>query len=467
MLSFDLQTWAERAKRGMDEANRKNQPILVSEVIRLAEGDPFSFFSNCQEKYKGERFFWRDPDRVLTLSGAGISYPIFTTAAHRRYDEVESIWQKMLDSALLFGEKVEGTGPLLFGGFSFDPLKMKSGLWQQFSDTHLYLPSYLLTAREDGIYLTINMVINPNTAQESLLPNEGFLKQVLSQRKNIEYSPAGIAAMEEIKANDWLDSIRHAIDRIRLGQIEKVVLAREVRLKLKDRVETEAILHELLAKEKTSFIFAIESGDACFIGATPERLVRKEGSILFSTCLAGSAPRGKTSEEDLMLGDNLLNDHKNRREHQIVVDMIKAALEPVCTNLEMRTEPFLMKLPHIQHLYTPVTGVAKEEISLLGLIKKLHPTPALGGWPQEKSVELIREIEPLDRGLYGAPIGWLDGLGNGEFAVAIRSALIRGQAASLFAGCGVVADSDPEAELQETKVKIRPMLHALGGINRE
>lgn len=464
MLTINLTEWSKRIVQAINKANEERCPIIISDVIRLNEGDPFRFFHRSKDKYDGERFYWRDPNRNLTISGSGVAYRINHPAQKNRYSTLESEWLELLNSSLLFGEKVEGTGPILFGGFSFDPLQQKTALWSQFCDTHFHLPSYVLTKREEGIYLTINMVVQPDTkVVTSKLPDVEFLTEALSILEEVQLNSTHLTSMKDIKGEEWMDCVKQATDRMKKGEFEKVVLAREVQASFVRKVSIEATLHELITKENNSFIFVLEANEHCFIGATPERLVRKEGMKLLSTCLAGSTPRGKTNAEDEMLGNTLLQDSKNRKEHQIVVNMIKDALASECTRLEIPEVPVLMKLKHIQHLYTPVSGIAKEDVSILRLVERLHPTPALGGWPKEKSMAVIREIEPLDRGLYGGPLGWMDGSGNGEFVVAIRSALIQGQEVSLFAGCGIVEESNPEAELQETRVKIKPMLTALGG----
>ena len=219
-----------------------------------------------------------------------------------------------------------------------------------------------------------------------------------------------------------------------------------------------------MLEQRDSYVFAFESGGDCFIGASPERLVKKENNKVYSTCLAGSIARGNDTLEDNTLGDELLNDDKNLQEHQYVVDMIKEAIEDTCSNVDIPIRPKLLKLRHIQHLYTPVRGVAKPGTSLLQIAEKLHPTPALGGLPKDSAILKIREVEDLDRGLYGGPLGWFDYRRNGEFAVAIRSGLIQSNEASIFAGCGVVEDSIAEVEYQETKIKFKPMLSALGGL---
>jgi menaquinone-specific isochorismate synthase len=216
-------------------------------------------------------------------------------------------------------------------------------------------------------------------------------------------------------------------------------------------------------QQHESFIFAFESNGDCFIGASPERLVKKQGDEVYSTCLAGSISRGKTEEEDHKLGQLLLTDQKNLIEHGFVVEMIKEALEESCEEIILPDQPQLMKIRDIQHLYTPVIGKCHKDASLLLLVERLHPTPALGGLPKEEAVVKIRQVEDLDRGFYAAPLGWVDYRKNGEFAVSIRSGLIQENEVSLFAGCGVVADSDSESEYLETSLKFKPMLRALGG----
>lgn len=259
-----------------------------------------------------------------------------------------------------------------------------------------------------------------------------------------------------------MEAVEKVIDRIRKGDFAKVVLAREERFTFAGRLEASSVLERLREQQPTSYLFAFEQNGSCFIGASPEQLVKKEGDICYSTCLAGSIRRGKTIREDEELGHWLLQDEKNLQEHQFVVEMIKEAMAEACENVHIPTKPQLLKMRDIQHLYTPVVGENRRNVSLVSLVERLHPTPALGGTPREKALATIRALEPLDRGWYAAPIGWLDALGNGEFAVAIRSGLLQGNEASLFAGCGVVGDSDPLSEYEETKVKLKPMLSALG-----
>ena len=210
-------------------------------------------------------------------------------------------------------------------------------------------------------------------------------------------------------------------------------------------------------------MFAVARGDRCFLGASPERLVRLRHGAVRATCLAGSIARGANAEQDQLLGAELLASAKDRAEHEFVVHAICTALADICAD-QMSAGPLsLMKLRNVQHLFTPIVGRVAVGCDILGMVARLHPTPAMGGVPREPALEIIRRFEGMDRGWYASPVGWVDARGEGEFAVAIRSALLHGAEATLFAGCGIVAGSDPEREYVESCLKLRPVLAALGG----
>ena len=216
-------------------------------------------------------------------------------------------------------------------------------------------------------------------------------------------------------------------------------------------------------EQQESYHFGLQKDGQLFFGATPERLIEISNGRAYSACVAGSIKRGKSAAEDRELGDELLEDSKNREEHQYVVNMISQVFKTFCTDIKISKVPKLMKVRDIQHLFTPVEGKVEQGTDIFSLVQALHPTPALGGVPTDISMEMIRSEENMDRGYYAAPIGWTDTAGNGEFAVAIRSALLDGDSAYLYAGGGIVADSEPDKEYDETWVKFRPVMRALGG----
>jgi isochorismate synthase len=207
----------------------------------------------------------------------------------------------------------------------------------------------------------------------------------------------------------------------------------------------------------------VASGDRTFFGASPESLVSRRGNVVSALGLAGSAPRGTDDEKDRALGDELLHSAKDRIEHEIVVRAIREGLEDVTTELRAPNQPELLRLRNIQHLSTEVLATARDGVDVLDLVQRLHPTPAVCGWPTSQARSVIEAHERWDRGWYAGPVGWIDGAGDGEFVVALRSALARGNHAWLFAGAGIMGDSEPEDEFEEIELKFRPLAGALAG----
>jgi len=277
------------------------------------------------------------------------------------------------------------------------------------------------------------------------------------------YAKPVLTGMDERFKELYLDAISHVTKLIHAGEAQKVVIARSLALTFAEKVSSPSAMYHVSKEQPESFLFGLELADNLFFGATPERLVKVENRRALSTCLAGSVKRGETAIEDQKLGNDLLQDAKNREEHQYVVKMISDVFHQYCEDVRIPKYPKLMKIRDIQHLYTPVEGRLKNGQGLMHLVKDLHPTPALGGEPRGDAMKIIRMVEQMNRGYYAAPIGWIDAQGNGEFAVAIRSALLNNENAYLYAGGGIVADSDPTSEYAETLVKFRPMLRTLGG----
>jgi isochorismate synthase len=246
------------------------------------------------------------------------------------------------------------------------------------------------------------------------------------------------------------------------GRLDKVVLARRVDLRSPMEIDVENALRRLAAGAPESTIYAFVRGGRTFLGATPERLVRTAGRDFETVAIAGSAARGTTAAQDAALAAALLASEKEREEHAVVVEMLRTSLAPLAETLEVGATPRILPLRDVQHLVTVVRGRLREEAGLLGLAERLHPTPAVGGEPRALALDMIAEHEGIERGWYAGPIGWLGADGDGELMVALRCGLVAGRDATLFAGCGIVADSDPEREWEESRMKLRPIVSALG-----
>ncbi|MFZ3589304.1 isochorismate synthase [Bacillus sp. DJP31] len=452
---------------GINKAKQQGQPILISSTIRIDPIDPILFYTAGKELFFGERFFWKEPHQHITYVGLGAAQIIETMDSNEgRFDQVKKKWDSLLQSSIRNkNSRRTKIGPLLFGGFSFDPTKKRTDLWRSFPESKFYLPKYMLTIENDQTWFTMNVLVTSFDLPEKVYQKLEKRRKELLGKGNTELSLSmqHTFTEQEVEVDEWMKSVETVISQINQGKFEKAVLAREIRLYSDEDFNVASILLNLVQNQPSSYVFAIESDSATFIGSTPERLIKKEEDRLFSTCLAGSIKRGKTEKEDKDLERTLLADSKNLEEHQFVVQMITEELSQVCSSVTKPIRPSIFKAKNIQHLYTPIVGKAHNGLHLLSIVKRLHPTPALGGFPQDKAMVAIREHELLDRGWYAGPIGWIDSEGNGEFAVAIRSGLIQKNEAALFAGCGIVGKSEPEKEYEETQIKLKPMLTAIGG----
>ena len=269
-------------------------------------------------------------------------------------------------------------------------------------------------------------------------------------------------SVDETPRDEWTRAVNEALSEIESGVLEKVVLARRRRIRAAASIDPVGAFALLLAAHPEAYVFLFEpEAGAAFVGATPELLLSVSGGQLRTTALAGSAPRGSSNAEDHFLGMKLLASPKNRREHAIVVEEIRAALQPLTVALAAPQTPNVRRLPGIQHLETPIRAALRPGVGLLQAAAALHPTPALGGRPRSAALRFITEHEPQSRGWYAAPIGIVRPSGEGTLAVAIRSALLKGELAWLYAGAGIVSGSIPEEEWEETALKFRAVEETL------
>lgn len=433
------------------------------ETIEVSRLSALAFYAAGEERYKGERFYWQNREKTMTLVGLGHAYTIQNNAKNDRFDDVEKEWISLTKNCIKGQAELQ---PILFGGFTFDPQNDMSGEWMDFPEAYFALATYQLVLRDDKAYISVNLVTENALAEEqfeALLKERDYLIHAAQVKELKTYSKPEMIDYFEPYKEQYLASINQVTSLIKAKEADKVVIARSLALQFKEQVGSQQVLSQVINEQPESFLFGLERNNLLFFGASPERLVKVEKGRAFSSCVAGSIKRGKTAEEDMVLGQSLLNDRKNGGEHQYVVDMIAETFRKNCTDMKIPTGPRLLKIRDIQHLYTPVEGQLNADATILQLTKHLHPTPALGGVPRQEAMAAIRKYEPMNRGLYAAPIGWVDAEGNGEFAVAIRSASLIDDKAYLYAGGGIVADSEPQSEYEETLVKFRPMLRALGG----
>jgi isochorismate synthase len=452
--------WHAALHAGQQRAAQMGQPVLVSIALAVAWHDPLAVFAGIPAAT--DAFFWERPDAQRALVGAGSAATI-QAGGDSRFAATSAQWRTLLRPAVITTapEVAADTafGPLLCGGFAFDPQHPRTALWRGFPDALLTVPRWLFATQGDHAALTLNHCIGPDD-EPSLLADD--LPAAPGDLWASDLPLPAIHVHDMRPADEWRDLVAQTARMIRAGAFQKVVLARAVTAQGEQAFADVDVLDRLRASYPAAYCFAIRRGERTFMGATPERLARVEQGRVATMALAGSAPRGATPTEDAAIGAALLASAKNQIEHSIVADTIRAALALHCSMVEIADQPHLLKLKNVQHLETLISGALLPNRSIIDVIGELHPTPAVGGSPRAAALEVIRAGEGMDRGWYAAPVGWLDATGNGEFAVALRSALVAGDHATLFAGCGIVGDSDPASEYAESRLKLQVMLRALG-----
>ena len=406
--------------------------------------------------------YYERPDRDLVLAGVGVAARVEVSAGLSPTAIREPALRLLRPPAGDPTLRAAPTAlrPRLLGGFAFDASESPGGRWSGFDCGWLVLPR-LLFVREGG---ASGVVLAPGTDQEEL---DALLAEhaaaSLAELPEPDAAAAPLRVLWDLNRPALLAAVSDVAAEIRSGAYEKAVLAATREIEAGAPIEPSVALDRLRDGYPDCHLFCFRAGDGIFLGASPEQLVGLRDGRVTALGLAGSARRGRTPEEDEALGDGLLHSAKDRIEHEIVVRALREVLAAHAEDLHAPNQPGLLRLRNIQHLATEVTATARAGVDVLDLVERLHPTPAVCGWPTASAREVIARHERFDRGWYAGPVGWVDGAGDGEFAVALRSALVRGARAWLFAGAGIMGDSDPSAELAEIELKFRPLTTALGG----
>jgi salicylate biosynthesis isochorismate synthase/menaquinone-specific isochorismate synthase len=355
-----------------------------------------------------------------------------------------------------------GSGPVWVGGLAFAADGGRASHWSSFPPALLVLPELSLLRSQGHTWLTVT-AISDGGAERILGRLERRLGS-LRERPLPLPDPRGETRIVSVTPpGEYEREVGEAAARIRAGELDKVVLAREVAVEAPAAHDPAATFGALREVFPSCFCFCVGSPEAAFLGASPELLVRRRGAGVATVALAGSTRRSADPAVDDHLGEQLLRSDKDRHEQAIVARRIERKLAPRSVWVEAEHEPGLVKVANIQHLGTPVHAQLAEPLSAVEVAALLHPTPAVGGEPDDLAQEAIAELEGFDRGWYAGPVGWMDAAEDGEFCVALRSALLRDRTARLIAGAGIVADSDPAAELAETELKLEALLPLLAG----
>ncbi len=365
------------------------------------------------------------------------------TSGPDRFSEAQAWWSDLTRNSVVRDEVDQpGSGVVCFGSFAFadDP-----------GDSVLVVPEVVVGRRGRTTWVT---TIGVGTLQTVPTVEPG----------DVPPAPVGVAFSDgALSGAAWETVVAEAVDRISDGRLEKVVLARDLVATAEADIDVRWPLRQLAGSYPMCWTFHVDG----LFGATPEMLVRRERGLVTSRVLAGTIRRTGDDARDLALAATLARSSKDLEEHEYAVRSVADALAPHCSSMNVPESPFVLHLPNVMHLATDVAGVvhatADPAGSSLDLAEALHPSAAVGGTPSDVATAVITEIEGMDRGRYAGPVGWMDASGDGEWGLALRSAEISGATVRLFAGCGIVADSDPEAELAEAQAKFVPVRDSLSG----
>ena len=433
---------------------------LVSVTAEVEISDPCA--AVFASRLAGDRWFaWEQPDRGFAVAGLGsVSEAVSRGAA--RFEDLSRECAR-IGRGRLADEPEElpaGAGPVWVGGFAFDEGGAGSPQWSSFPPALMVLPELSL-ARVDGTtYLTLS-ALGATSAEDASRRLSGLRD---AQLPLLDPHPSGETTIRSVAApGRYEEAVAAAVARIRAAELEKIVIAREVTVDAPSAHDPAALFGALRELFPSCFCFCAGSPEGAFIGASPELLVRRRGATAATVALAGSIRRSADPAVDDHLGEQLLCSEKDRSEHEIVARRIERALRRRAVWVHAESEPALIKVANIQHLATPIHAQLADPASAIELAGMLHPTPAVGAEPREPGLAAIGELEDLDRGWYAGPVGWMDAAEDGEFCVALRCALLRDRTAHLYAGAGIVADSDPAAELAETEIKLGALLPLLAG----
>jgi isochorismate synthase len=459
----------ERLKEALQRSTHTGRPVLASFSVEVDPDVDVAASVFASRKAEESYFVWEQPERDRFAIGAlGSVWTIEGTPAGDRFTEASAqAAEAIRDAAFDADLRRPGAGPIWVGGFAFAPDGGRSPEWSSLPATMLVLPAVSLVRHKDTATATVNAVCrageDPGELAGRLAGRLAGLRE--EPMPLIDPDPVGGYEIASVLPPEQFErAVAEASRGVRGGDLRKVVLAREVTVEAGRPFKPAAVFDSLRSGYPSCYCYCVGTPDAAFLGASPELLVRRSGAAVSTVALAGSTRRSADPSVDDHLGERLLHSEKDLTEHRSVVRTIERSLEPRAVWVTAADEPALVKVANIQHLATPVRAQLAEPRSAIELAGILHPTSAVGGEPWSRARQVMRSLERLDRGWYAGPVGWMDVTEDGEFCVALRCALVEGRTAHCYAGVGVVGDSDPEAELAETEVKLQAVLPALTGM---
>jgi menaquinone-specific isochorismate synthase len=450
--------------RGKQQSVEKDCPQIVSISQEIEQLDPLSVLQTLARPNQLHFYFEKRSNNEAIAAIDAVAF--IKIEGINRYQKSQSFIKYCLANIISNCHlSLPFAGPHFFCSFTFNDEKLSVD--SPFHPATVFLPRWQISIRKNSCVLVANIEVDYKTNLEVLLESFCTRLKIISwsghRLSNINKKPQNKFIKQATQnAEGFKLSVLSALESIQAKQFSKIVLANAIDVVSLLPFNLVNSLNNLRSRYPDCSVFSINNGKGkTFIGASPERLISIQNHQLVTDALAGSAPRGKTAIEDAEFAHRLLSSEKERREHQFVLDFITERLSYLGLVPHLLPTPQLRQLSNIQHLWTPIQAQIPIDVHPLDIVAQLHPTPAVAGVPRDIALRHIRRYEHFDRCLYAAPLGWIDHQGNSEFIVGIRSALIDGSQARLYAGVGIVAGSDPDKELVEIQLKLQALLKAL------
>jgi salicylate biosynthesis isochorismate synthase len=458
---------ARRVEAATERSRRESAPALAAVTVPIDAGLDLSA-AVMHARRPDDRFFcFEQPDRDgFVLAGLGTAQAL-ESRGPGRFREV-AVRARDLGRRAFVDDPAEdparpaAAGPVFVGGFAFADDGGQTPEWSSLAPATLVLPELSFTRHRGEARMTVTVVVQPDRANRLSYALERTAAMAEAHMPLIDPDPVQPTRVASAAPpSHYEQAVERAVERIRQGELEKIVLAREVRAHAPVAPDPGAVLGALRDAFPACFCWCVGTPELAFVGASPELLVRRDGARAQTVALAGTTRRSADPAVDDHLGEQLLRSVKDREEQAIVARRIERTLEPVSVWVTAADDPVLVKVQNVQHLATPIRAQLADPLPAVELAGMLLPTPAVGGEPREAALPLIPALEGLDRGWYAGAVGWTDLAEDGEFCVALRCALLRGEIAHLYAGCGIVRDSVAADELAESEVKLEALLPLL------
>ncbi len=453
-----MQTHLNTLKTLIENDTIENNTLLS--VVKPIKEINFRSILNKVQKRNDVFFFSERKNESITILGIDTTFDITIDGDDRVNKTAEAI-SKVENNFINNWNDFDISLPLFVGGMKFT-VDEADELWKGFSDSDWFIPKYLFIELKNKFYFAYNFWGNSFIEKQC----EGELQKAYDLLAIVEDNTKSEINNQIISTNkdnieekiNWNEKVKSALKKIEAGEVQKIVLSRQIEFELEKNGNISCIVEKLAERYPRCYIFAYRKNGSIFFGASPEKLAKISNGWIEADALAGSISRGQDQVEDDTLAQSLLSSEKNLEEQQVVVSFIVNSFSKFCDEIIYEEKPIIRKLPNIQHLWTPIKAKLNTPKSIFSILKEIHPTPAICGVPWINALYSIKEMENHSRGLFSGMIGWFNFNNEGEFAVAIRSALMNDRSVYAFAGCGIVKGSDPDDEFEESELKLKPIL---------